>query len=132
MRKLLSAKEIADLGLPGLPSSKVAIAARAEREGWYSEQATGLGGTRRVYELPARYARQVDANEATRVEAASRPGVDLELLRLATVALEEWLADRSLSLAPERKADVIAVLYDYLTKGADKAEMSRMLRALAA
>lgn len=54
-KALLSAAEIARLRLPGLPSTKANVISRAEKEDWYFEEMTGLGGKRRVYELPARY-----------------------------------------------------------------------------
>lgn len=54
-KTLLSAAEIASLRLPGLPTTKANVIVRAEKEGWYFEETTGLGGKRRVYELPDRY-----------------------------------------------------------------------------
>lgn len=55
MNDWLTAKEIAELRLPGLPATKVAIAARAERENWPVKVTTGLGGQRNVYQVPTSY-----------------------------------------------------------------------------
>lgn len=138
MRKLLSAREIAALKLPDLPTTKLAIATRAEREGWYSEERTGLGGKRRVYELPRRYLGEGMGTAAPPKESKpsgvveGRAQVDVEMLRVATQALEEWLQEKGLGLPPDRKAAVVAVLYDYLAKGANRDEMLLMIRAMAA
>lgn len=55
MEELLSAQEIAEKRLPGVPTTKAAVHAMAKREAWYFEERTGVGGTRRVYQIPARY-----------------------------------------------------------------------------
>lgn len=146
MKKLLSASEVAALNLAGLPRTKVAIAARAEREGWYSETKTGLGGTRRVYEVPARYLTaagdesasqptEADAVQASPVVAGTiQPGpagVDLALVKFADEVLEQWLQNNGLILKPERRAAVLAVLIDYLSKGASRDDLINMMKAMA-
>jgi hypothetical protein len=55
MKKMYSASEIMDLHLPNMPSTKAAIIKRAEKENWAFAEETGLGGVRRLYEIPARY-----------------------------------------------------------------------------
>lgn len=85
MKKLLSASEIAALKLPDLPTTKVAIAARAERERWYSEETTGLGGTRRVYEVPAKYLQSLPTQDQ------AMPGPTAMASRLAD-SYEQWAA----------------------------------------
>lgn len=51
----LSAAEIAKLRLPGLPTTKANVLARAQREGWEYEEVTGLGGLRKLFEVPEIY-----------------------------------------------------------------------------
>lgn len=70
MSNLLSASEIVALQLPGLPTTKVAIAAKAARENWYFEERTGLGGVRKVYALPEQYLPQQQRREVHRGTAA--------------------------------------------------------------
>ena len=55
MKKMYSASEIMGLDLPNMPATKAAIIKRAEKEGWAFAEETGLGGIRRLYEIPARY-----------------------------------------------------------------------------
>jgi hypothetical protein len=55
MKKLYPASEIAEMRLPGLPTSKARVIDRANAEGWYFEEQKGRGGTRRVYEIPEQY-----------------------------------------------------------------------------
>ncbi|MCW3478808.1 DNA-binding protein [Neisseriaceae bacterium JH1-16] len=152
MKKLLSSSEIAELKLPGLPTTKVAIASRAEREGWHCEERTGLGGTRRVYEIPARYlpSEQTQESAATTAQVDSATGqgqggnvtgpivagssqVNLEMLQLVETTLEEWLQEKGLRLKPERRGAVLAVLYDYVVnKHASNEDIQRLLKVLSA
>lgn len=141
MRKLLSASEIASLKLPGLPTSKVAIISKAQREGWYFEEATGIGGTRRVYELPAKYLPQDSSATAgsslepphvakvAGVIAAGSSKVDQNKLALAIRALDEWERERGVKVSEERRPAVISVLYGYLERG-EAEELEVVLKAL--
>lgn len=142
VKRFLAASEIAALKLPGLPTTKVAIAAMAKREGWHSEQRTGLGGVRRVYELPARYREKADEGTSFAVPqvaklagtiAAGSSRVNPGLLDIATRALYEWEAERDVQVDPERRSAIIAILYDYL-QGAEAGQgedaMELVLRAL--
>lgn len=54
-KKPRTAAEIAKMGLPGLPTTKASILARAEKEGWQYETQIGRGGVRKVFRLPERY-----------------------------------------------------------------------------
>lgn len=150
VNELLSASEIAALKLPNLPTTKVAIAARAEREGWYSEERKGLGGTRKVYQVPERYLQQAEAQPSGvmpespipseeepqgKVIGTITPGgrsIDLETMKFVDAVLEEWLQKKGLRLKPERRAGVLAVLCDYLAKGATQQELQEMLKVLSA
>lgn len=140
-KKLYSATEIAQMRLPGLPTSRDNIRARAEREGWYSEEATGQGGTRRIYEIPARYLAQGADGEISEEATSKVAGTiaageeaDVKLVELAVRALEEWLQARGLQLEPERKSAIVAVLYKYLRarKDASMEDIEQFLRAIAA
>ena len=55
MKILFTAAEIARMRLPGLPMTKSSILSRAAREGWRYEEQYGIGGIRRVFEIPDRY-----------------------------------------------------------------------------
>lgn len=67
-KKLYSATEIAKMRLPGFPISRDNVRARAEREGWYCEERKGLGGGRRVYEIPAHYLGEEKKEEVSNAE----------------------------------------------------------------
>ncbi|WP_413672296.1 DNA-binding protein [Massilia cellulosiltytica] len=134
MEDLLSASEIAALNLPGMPKSKVAIAAMAKREGWRTEERTGLGGVRRVYELPERFRSPVTRAEVLGrmpiVAIAGGTKADAELLAMAVQAVEEWCQETGRTLSPGRKGSVIAVLYDYLIKGGGEEDVKTLLQAV--
>ncbi|VVE59876.1 hypothetical protein PCA31118_00045 [Pandoraea captiosa] len=88
-----------------------------------------------MYRIPETYWNPDGVAKGAKLGEVKRPGpaaVDVDLLRVASAALEEWLQQKAIDLPPARKADIVAVLYDYLAKGANPDEMARMLRALAA
>lgn len=130
--KLLSAQEIADLGLPGVPGTKTAVHSMAKREGWRYEEVTGVGGRRRVYELPERYRQGLAAGDSGRVVGAITPTgkADARLLALVIRTLDEFVADRRLALQPDKKAAIIALLYDYVQKGADEDDIQSFLKVI--
>jgi hypothetical protein len=141
-RELYSAADIAAMHLPGLPTTKSNVIARAEKEEWYSEERTGVGGTRRVYEIPVKYLPGEEISKPTQSKSASLPGskiagtiaaggkVDPELLQLVVQTLEDWAKERRVEIPSDRKAALIAVLYDYASKGANLHEMTRLLQAV--
>lgn len=53
---------------------------------------------------------------------------DPQLLALAIQAFEEFAAARKLGIAPERKAAVISLLYDYLARGAEEKDVEAFLK----
>lgn len=137
MKKLLSASEIAQLKIPGMPTTRVAVNVMAKREGWEFETATGIGGTRRMYKLPERFARYLSPDADLTPEAleplpVTLPGnvigtvaggsnrVDVTKLELAIKALNEWETTRNLSISAERRPAIIAILYDYLVKSEEE------------
>lgn len=143
--KRYTAAEIAQMNLPGLPSTKSNVITRAKNEGWEYVEEKGVGGTRKKYAVPARY---LPATEGMRVEesvaeykverkiagtiAAGSAQVDPQKLELAIRALGEWEVERGVKVSDERRPAVIAVLYDYLQKaeGEGTDAMALMLRAL--
>ena len=132
MQDLLSASEIAALRLPGMPTSKPAIIARAERERWYHEVATGRGGERRVYRLPEQYLAEP---AACRVPAAAEgipTTLDLGKLQLVESVLDRMLQERGLVLHSDRRGMVVAFLYDYVARGGSYDTMTQALDALVA
>jgi hypothetical protein len=137
-KKLHSASEIALMKLPGLPHTKSSLITRAKREGWHYEEATGVGGTKRLYEIPQRYLANTSYAEpmvakVAGIIAAGSSKVDPALLEIAMRALTEWEAERHIQVDPERRPAVIAILYDYLQDaeaGAGAEAMAVVLRAL--
>lgn len=128
--KKRSAAEIAALHLPGLPTTKARIIERAASEGWSFEEVTGRGGVRKMYELPERYlvgASHVPLSAAVAGTIAGGHKVDPVRLTWAVKALEEFVRETGAEIDPERKGAIIAVLYDYLERGAGELELSNLL-----
>ncbi|MGO4380341.1 DNA-binding protein [Pseudoduganella sp. RAF53_2] len=139
--RLYSASEIAALALPGLPKSKPGVIARASAEGWKFETQKGIGGTKRLYEVPAKYfagtvhARFEAARETAHVAGTVAGGtnkVDTEKLELAIRALTEWEKERNIQVSADRRPALIALLYEYLQNHLEEGPdaMQRVLRAL--
>lgn len=145
-KKLHTAAEIAQMRLPGLPTTKANVILRAEKEQWHFEEGRGVGGARRLYEIPTKYLpvgdwNQVGADDATRgtsmapprllrTIAAGSKDVDTKILADVVEALEAWAKARGVEIPAERKAALIAVLYDYVSKGADAERVNQFLQAL--
>lgn len=123
MKKRYSASEIAKMGLAGLPTSKQAVIARAASEQWPFEEQKGLGGTRRAYEIPARYLQGTgqEAPEADPYEKLDElkqiqqyAGMnDADLLEAIIEGVERWGKDMGEALTPARKATLISLFYRY-------------------
>lgn len=144
MDKLLSISEIIALGIPNLPATKVGMRAFAEREGWPFENATGVGGTKRLYKLPSKYAAHgatgsseggvVGPTDVAGYVVGGSSQVDPAMLESAIRALAEWEAEKGIRVSDERRPAVIAILYDYAQRsfGTDGGSaMAVVLRALA-
>lgn len=166
MKKLYSAAEIVEMGIPALPKTKARLIDRAKAEGWYFEERKGLGGKRREYELPPQYQMILNLRGLSAAPhrdtpsgvpggglGVAEPGspyvlpekpsegsapasiaggriADPDLLTVAIRAFEEWAAARNLVVAPDRKAAIIAVLYDYLARGAGEKEVRTFLQVV--
>lgn len=145
-KKRYTAAEIAGMCLAGLPATKAAIITRATSEGWPYQEKKGIGGTRRLYEVPAKYFPAGDAdtlasNGASHQMEPTAPGkvvgaiaangkIDAEILKLVVQTLEDWAKERRVEIPSDRKAILITVLYDYALKGADTEEIARLLQAV--
>lgn len=106
LKAYYSASELESLRLPGLPTSRVAIRSRAEKESWSFVESKGLGGTKRLYELPTEL----------RTALAMRVAVDAPLsasTAVASTVMHAGLTDRQRCAASARKG-VLAAL-DRLT-----------------
>lgn len=68
-----SAAELVAMQLTGIPTSKVGIRDRAERECWPVHNVTGIGGTRKQYMPPACIMAQIRAKAAAQLAAAVQP-----------------------------------------------------------
>lgn len=162
MKKLHTAAEIAAMNIPGLPSTKPGILNRAEKEKWHYETKIGLGGVRKMFEIPVYYlpgykpyanAPVVTAPKANTpttdaiIESAghapeSAKGevigaisngakIDPAVLEQVVATLDRWLLAKGLTLAPDKYAALVAVLYDYIAKGANSEDLARFLKAVA-
>lgn len=149
VKRLFSASELAKMGLPGLPTSKGAIIARAESEGWRFEEQKGLGGTRRAYEVPARYFGQPEdqgaapgarsavlndvAGQKIRRYLTKNDMTDSEIVESITLGVENWIKNNNLPENPEKKAALVALLFSYFRAegGVTKEKLEEMLRKVA-
>jgi hypothetical protein len=129
----------------------------AVREKWPYEEVKGVGGTRRMYEVPDALLAQKPPRERAEPTmaptatagtshavpqiarvvgtiAAGSSKVDTEKLALAIRALDEFEAERGIKVSAERRPVVIAILYDYLQSAPEMQEgekaMAMVLKAL--
>lgn len=109
----MSAQTIADLRLPGLPSTKVGVIDRAKRESWLSRPRTGRGGGREYPEwilpLEARWvllARRLGASDA-RIQGLGKAHIlcllaELEVRENENRALRKQLESRLLDRSDQK------------------------------
>jgi len=116
-----SAGELAAMRLPGLPTSKVALRTKAEKEAWPSVEATGLGGTRRLYAPPQSIVNAIRAKTGERLVAtAAAP-----MLPAPTAALPRIDATKAQTLKADARKGVLSALNSLM-------ERSRYTRKRAA
>ncbi|MCM1511970.1 MAG: hypothetical protein NC112_02495 [Oxalobacter formigenes] len=129
-----------------MPTTKSSILARAAKEGWRYEEQYGIGGLRKVFEVPDRYlfsdrpdsgvvARQ-DVEEYLTAEEENRqdkPSAvpDESRLALAARIVEEWLDREKLVLNHERKGNLIAILYMLVSRYVSPKDLLRLMCAVA-
>ncbi|VWC57516.1 hypothetical protein BLA9940_02607 [Burkholderia aenigmatica] len=147
MKRLYAASELAKMGLPGLPGSKAAIMAKADREGWRYEERSGRGGMHRAYEVPARYwvesggidqeveaprLNEVAGQKAKRYLAQNRM-TDSEIVEQIALGVENWIKNNGLTDSPERKAALVALLFSYFREegGVTTEKLEEMLKKVA-
>lgn len=141
--KLYSALEILAMNLQGLPTSKGKLLARAEKEEWFYETRVGLGGVRKVFKIPKLYLpgykypsedkKEEVHSKAPPVAGAIMNGkvVDSKQLASAIRALDEYLKENGLVIdEPETKAEIVAILYNYLEKDATGNELRDLIRVI--
>jgi len=142
VKKLSSASEILEMNLPGLPKTKPALLARAEKEAWYSETKVGLGGVRKMFAIPTAYLPEYQpykvepmdslaVNETRNVAGAILDGEQVNTQRLASAirALDEYLLENNLTIEDAaRKAEIVTFLYKFLEKKVGAGEISELLR----
>lgn len=150
MKELYAASELAKMDLPGLPKSKAAIIARAESEGWYYEERKGIGGTRRVYEVPAAYydakgaqpsattaRRPIVFNEIAgqkiRRHLANTDMGDPHIVEAISLGVRNWIKNNGLQENPEKEAALVALLFSYFRDegGVTQEKLEEMLRKVA-
>lgn len=143
-KKMYAASEIAKLKLPELPTTIPSIHARAQKEGWHYETKIGLGGMRKMYEIPERYFATSDAASSqpapiapqerrAPVAGAILNGAIVNSRQLASAmrALDEYLKENGLVIdEPEVKAEIVAILYKYLQKDASGEDLQELLRVV--
>ncbi|MEX3688893.1 DNA-binding protein [Paraburkholderia sp. BR14263] len=143
-RELLSASQIATLRLPGLPATKARIIERATSEGWYFEERKGVGGTRRMYQVPEEYfdqesGRPVSKRPVVLNEIASQKVRrllrktdmgDAEIVEAIALGVKNWIRNNRLEVSDEREAALIALLFSYFREegGLSREKLEDMLR----
>lgn len=142
MKILFTAAEIARMRLPGLPTTKSSILSRAAKEGWRYEEQYGIGGIRKVFEIPDHYlvsAHEDIAEKAARqnagkyrvkrigLEKGTGNSVNAAKLAAAAHLLEKWDSDENIRMTPDEKGKLIAVFYKVLMDGAETEDLSCLL-----
>ncbi|MFZ6675415.1 DNA-binding protein [Undibacterium sp. Xuan67W] len=141
-QKSFSASEIAAMNLPGLPKTIANIHARAKSEVWHYETKVGLGGVRKMYEIPAYYlpgyklpeqAPKISDADRITAKATETFGSKIDPVRLSQAIrfLDAFLLEQNKQLSPERKSEVIIVLYNYLKSNDSKEEVEQLLKLVA-
>lgn len=143
MKKLYTAAEIAQRRLSGLPTTKSSILARAAKEGWRYEEQYGIGGIRKVFEVPDRYllsdkrikqgvisARQ-DLEKYFVDDSVGQDELSAQVneikLALAARIMEEWLEAEKLVLSHEKKGSFIALLYKIVARNAYPEDILKLM-----
>lgn len=148
--KLYTAAEIAAMKLSGLPTTKPSLLARAEKEEWYFEKKRGLGGMRKVFRIPALYLPEYVASsteglslyepqqqgvtvQARRfadktIESFPELNIDHRLLAQAIEIVETHLRVNKKHFSPERKSEVVVVVYNFLNGNRGKAALEELLK----
>ena len=146
MKILFTAAEIARMRLPGLPTTKSSILSRAAKEGWRYEEQYGIGGIRKVFEIPEHYLvlahgesagiAAYQNTERYRVKRAGSGGdisgsVNTTKLTAAARVVEKWDSEEKIGMSADKKSAIIAIFYKILMDGCDTADLSHLLKELS-
>ncbi|HZZ06874.1 transposase, partial [Paraburkholderia sp.] len=127
--------------LPELPTSRVAIRARAEREAWPFIEIKGIGGTKRVYDVPGTIRDAIVAKVAgealkdVSTEVVSNPTARIETLndrqRVAVAARKGVLAalDRLMRVGSVSREAAMTTLLTQAKLSQLDAQLETMLRS---
>lgn len=141
--------------LPGLPTTIASIHARAKNEDWHFETKVGLGGVRKMYEIPAYYlpgyvmpnldtdaptlreAQKEDiiehANKVAQVarETVSADLVNHKLLAKAIVTVDTYLLGHKVHLTPQRRAEIVSIVYSFMQGNENKEAVENLIKLVA-
>ena len=132
--------------LPGLPTTKSSILSRAAKEGWRYEEQYGIGGIRKVFEIPEHYLVLAHGDSAgfvacqnaekyrvkrTGAENDISTSVNTTKLTAAAQVVEKWDSEEKIGISPDKKSTIIAISYKILMDGCDTADLSQLLKELS-
>ncbi|ARQ77879.1 hypothetical protein BRW84_04045 [Oxalobacter formigenes OXCC13] len=146
MKILFTAAEIARMRLPGLPTTKSSILSRAAKEGWRYEEQYGIGGIRKVFEIPEHYlvlahgeTAGIAAYQNAEHYRVKRTGAENDIsgsvntakLTAAAQVVEKWDSEEKIGMSPDKKSAIIAIFYKILMDGCETADLSHLLKELS-
>ncbi len=146
MKILFTAAEIARMRLPGLPTTKSSILSRAAKEGWRYEEQYGIGGIRKVFEIPEHYlvlahgeTAGIAAYQKAERYKVKRTGTENDIsgsvntakLTAAAQVVEKWDSEEKIGMSADKKSTIIAIFYKILMDGCDTADLSHLLKELS-
>lgn len=135
INRLYTAAEIASMNVPGLPTSKPNILARAKNENWYFETRTGVGGRRKVFQIPAHYFSHsviplLNSQSALGSVKPENDQIDSKRLTLALTHVEQFYKEQGSTITPTRKSEIVVILYHYMKGNSDSTEVQNFLKLL--
>ena len=146
MKILFTAAEIARMRLPGLPTTKSSILSRAAKEGWRYEEQYGIGGIRKVFEIPEHYlvlahgeTAGIAAYQNAEHYRVKRTGAENDIsgsvntakLTAAAQVVEKWDSEEKIGMSPDKKSAIIAIFDKILRGGCETADLSHLLKELS-
>lgn len=106
-----SAKDLADMRLDGLPTTKVGVVKLAEREGWAFVEVDGNGGKRREYKPPAHVMSAIKAKmlDTLMPEIANSASEQLTTLPVAHIGAPAHLSTHQANVEGARRMVLAAI-----------------------
>jgi hypothetical protein len=151
--QLYTAAEIAAMKLPGLPTTKPSLLARAEKEEWYFEVRMGLGGRRKVFKIPPLYLPNYvppnidapslhmldktqiaeNARRVTTEAVDSFPDarIDPQTLIRAIQTVDTYLLENNKHISPDRRGEAIVAVYNFLNGNSSRSALADLLKMVA-